>query len=91
MSGLQTKKSTIVGIGVEDGERIKNRLLCMPDLKRPMTWDEIDGVRRVVEIKFTSALLDTDLGSTIDLTRVFTYQTSDPFDLILIEDTLTVV
>ena len=91
MSGLQTKKTNIVGIGVEDGERIKNRLLCMHDLKRALTWDEIDGVRRVTNIVFTSVALDADLNKTIDLERVFAYQTADPFDLVSIEDTLTVV
>ncbi|HHE40906.1 MAG TPA: hypothetical protein ENL10_05335 [Candidatus Cloacimonetes bacterium] len=90
MSHFGSKKTIITGIGAEEGERLKNRLLCMPDLLRNFTWQEIDGVRRTVKIVFTSAALDADEGKTIVFTRDFIYEAADPFDLDKIQDTLVV-
>lgn len=81
----------IRSIGRTPEEKLKGDLLCAPDLDRDMTWAEIDGVRKVTQIVFTSASLDVATGDTITLTRVFTYQGMDPFDLIEVKDTLTVV
>ena len=77
-------------IGVTEDERVKRRLMCAPDLDKAFTWAEIDGVRRVTEIVFTSSDLNADLGQTVVLTRSFTYQGSDPFDLINITDDLDI-
>lgn len=81
----------IRSIGRTPEEKLKGDLLCAPDLDRDMTWAEIDGVRRVTQIVFTSASLDAATGDTITLTRTFTYQGADPFDLIEVKDVLTVV
>jgi len=83
------KPVTEAGFSFED--RVKGALMCAPDLERAMTWAEIDGVRRVVKIVYTADSVDTFFAATIDLTRDFTYQTADPFDLINIKDTLVVV
>lgn len=77
--------------GYSDNTRTKNRLMCSHDLSKVLTWAEIDGVRRITEIIFTSASLDGNLGSTHMITRTFTYQGADPFDLIEVADVLTVV
>ena len=66
------------------------RLFGTDDLSRVFTWAEIDGVRRVTKIVFTSASLDTELGQTVVLERIFSYQAADPFDLVSIVDGLTI-
>lgn len=81
---------SIFDCGYSENTRIKNRLLSSPDLAKDMTWNEIDGVRRIVEIVFTSASLDSNMGATISLTRTFTYQGADPYDLVNVEDDLVV-
>jgi hypothetical protein len=86
-----SKDIDIRSIGRTPEEKTKGDLLCSSDLDRDMTWAEIDGVRRVTQIVFTSANLDAATGDTITLTRTFTYQVADPFDLIEVKDTLTVV
>lgn len=91
MSNLQNKAAIIQGEGGSTDEELKSRLLGMPDLLRDFTWAEIDGVRRVTTIVFTSAILDAELGQIVSLVRVFTYLGVDPFDLDTIQDTLVVV
>jgi hypothetical protein len=76
--------------GFSEEDRIKAALLCAPDLVRDMTWQEIDGVRRLVQIVFTSDAVNVEFEAIISLTRDFTYQLVDPFDLVKIEDTLVV-
>jgi len=90
MSTFTTKKSRVSGIGATEGEVLKNRLLCAPDRDIDLTHTEIDGVRRVTKMVFTSALLDIDTSSTVVLTRDFIFQVVDPYDLTSIEDTLVV-
>ena len=70
--------------------RTKNRLMCSPDLLRNFTWEEIDCTWRVTQIVFTSPSLNTNMGQSISLTRTFTYEIADPFNLEDIEDVLTV-
>jgi len=90
MSSFTSKKSRVVGIGATEGEVLKNRLLCAPDRDIDFTKAEIDGVRRVTKMVFTSALLDADVQKNVVLTRDFIYQVADPYDLTSIEDTLVV-
>lgn len=71
--------------------RLQNRLLCSDDVERYLTWAEIDGVRRITKIEWVSDSIDTQEGATVKLTRTFTYQGADPFDLVSIDDVLTVV
>ena len=77
--------------GYSDNTRTKNRLMCSHDLSKSLTWAEIDGVRRITEIEFSSASLDSNLSATHKITRTFTYQVADPFDLVSVTDILTVV
>jgi hypothetical protein len=77
--------------GYSDNTRTKNRLMCSHDLSKTLTWAEIDGVRRIAQIVFTSVSLDNNLGLAHSLTRTFIYQGADPFDLITVQDVLTVV
>lgn len=79
----------IFDIGHSKQARIARRVLVSPDVARAFTFAEIDGVRRVTKIEFTSASLDALLGATVKLTRDFTYQVADPFDLVSVNDTLT--
>jgi len=79
------------GLQGSEIEILTKKLMCSPDLNRDFTWSEIDGVRRVVKIEFTSALLDAEYGSAVKLTRDFNYEVADPFDLDEVVDTLTVV
>ena len=90
MSGLQTKKAAIESIGATEAEELYGRLMCSPDLVKDLTWAEIDGVRRITQIIFTSAALDADESMTIVATRTFTYQGADPFDLTKITNVLAV-
>ena len=88
MSTFTTQKG--ITISVEQAEALKCKLLSAPDLVRDFTWTEIDGVRRVTQIIFTSGVVNIAESATVDLTRVFTYDGVDPFDLDKIEDALTV-
>jgi len=82
---------SISDCGYSENTRTKNRLLGSPDLSKDMTWAEIDGVRRITEIIFTSSSLDSNTSSTVTLTRTFTYQVADPYDLTDVDDVLAVV
>ena len=77
-------------IGTTINEKLKTALLCMEDVIRALTWAEINGVRKITKIEWTSSALDTQESGTIKLTRNFTYQGIDPFDLTSINDVLTV-
>ena len=86
MSGLGA-----IGPRLSESETLLDKLMCAPDLKRDLTWNEIDGVRRIIEIIFTSLILNAETGKTISLTRTFTYQAADPFDLVTIIDSIGIV
>lgn len=81
---------SVFDCGYSENTRVKNRLLSSPDLNKDMTWAEIDGVRRVTQIIFKSASLDANTSSTTTLTRTFTYQGADPYDLTDVDDALVV-
>lgn len=81
----------VYGQGYSDNTRTKNKLMCSHDLSKSLTWAEIDGVRRITEIEFSSASLDSNLSATHKITRTFVYQVADPFDLTSVTDVLTVV
>jgi hypothetical protein len=65
---------------------------CADDVHVDYTWAEINGVRRITEIKWSSNNVATILGlATAELTRTYTYQVADPFDLIDRDDVLSLV
>lgn len=82
---------SIYGWGHTAKIRLQNRLLCADDVERYLTWAEIDGVRRITKIEWVSDSIDAEESATVKLTRTFTYQSVDPFDLVDISDELTVV
>lgn len=71
-------------------ESAKSSIMCADDRHMGLTWAEIDGVRRIVQIRYSSPALNLALGQTVEVVRDFTYQIVDPFDLIEIEDTVLV-
>lgn len=73
-----------------DPDDIKELILCAPDVVRAYTWATVAGVRKVTEIVFTSASVDTETGNTNVLTRTYTYDLSAPFDLLSEVDVLTI-
>lgn len=86
-----------VRVVVEEGggggsiDAVKSELLCADDLSKEFTWQEIDGVRRVVEIVFSSALYDAaHTPNTTTLVRTFTYGNADPFDLLSVVDEVVI-
>jgi hypothetical protein len=73
-------------------QRLKEAIMCSDDAELDFTWDEIDGVRRIVQIIYSSDSVATLLGqSEAKVQRDFTYQGSDPFDLIKRIDQLILV
>ena len=82
-----------VGAAGSDGSTellIVDKIINAEDLRREKDFIEVDGVRRVSEIRFTSALVDAELGQTAVFTRSFTYDGGPNFDLAVVEDELTV-
>lgn len=76
--------------GATPEQDIKCRLLSAPDVLKDLTWAEIDGVRRITKIEWTSVALDAFYGQTIKLTRDFAYDGGDPYDLDTIQDDLDI-
>lgn len=72
-------------------EPIKDRIICAADVRKEFDWALINGVRRVTEIRYSSAIVNAQLGQTALLTKVFTYDGGPGFDLAHIQETLTVV
>lgn len=70
----------------------KNAITCADDVQAEYTFQEINGVRRITEIKWTSNLVASELGlSSASVTRVYTYENSDPYDLVNRSDTLSLL
>ena len=67
-------------------ESKKCELFSKIDLYKEFTWQEIDGVRRIIQIDFTSELFNNFYRGYYTLRRRFTYQTIDPYDLININE-----
>jgi hypothetical protein len=68
----------------------KGAIMCAQDVHVDYTWSEINGVRRIVQIKWSSTQIATNLGlSEASVTRDYIYQIADPYDLIDRDDTLT--
>lgn len=75
-----------------DGDIDIKALICGAlDLERYYTWTEINGVRRIVEIRYISASANETIGQDVALVRTFSYQSTDPFDLVSAIDTLVAV
>lgn len=69
---------------------VKSQILCADDLKKEFEWTEINGVRRVTKITFSSAAYNVQTSTTTTIERTFTYQGSAPFDLTQILDVVNV-
>lgn len=85
-----TIRSEVIEIeGVEID--IKEELCGSKDLRRLFEFAEINGVRRVVQIRYISDVLNDKLPSPIALSRDFYYGASYPFDLYSVEDTIVAI
>ena len=70
----------------------KEAIMCATDVHVDYTWQEINGVRRIVQIKWSSASVATELTLTeASVQRDYTYEVADPYDLIDRDDTLNLV
>jgi hypothetical protein len=69
-------------------EDIKCIFLCAPDVRKELDWDEIDGVRRVKEIRFYSDITNTKYSVNLYIKRIFSYKPATPRDLFEIDDFL---
>ena len=75
------------GVEVTDPSIDLRELICgAPDVNRVLEWSEINGVRRIVEMRFSSDVANEELGFEVELVRIFTYLPTDPFDLVRVED-----
>lgn len=80
-------------------QKLKEGILCAEDVTRSLTWVEVDGVQRVSTITFSSSVMNIEAedigvittGQTINVVRTFTYEGSDPYNLISYNDTFVVV
>ena len=82
-----TIRPTGEGVEVTDPDIDLRDLICgAPDLNRVLEWAEINGVRRIVEMRFSSDVANEELGFDVEMVRTFTYLPTDPFDLVRIED-----
>ena len=77
-------------INVNILKSIKCQILCAEDLEKSFTWQKIDGVYRVTQIVFESDTVNTELGQTAVLERDFTYESSDPYNLVSVNDSLSI-
>lgn len=66
----------------------KCTIICAYDMRKEFEWDEIDGVRRVTEIRFYSDATNALYNSNFFVRRVFSYNATSPRDLNEITDTL---
>lgn len=70
----------------------KSAIMCANDVHVDYTWAEINGVRRITQILWSSALIATELNLTMAaVQRDYTYNGSDPYDLIDRNDSLVLV
>ena len=76
---------------IPDEQSAKDLICCADDIVREYTWSEINGVRRITEILFSSEKANTELGFDIQIQRTFTYQASSPYDLTRITDVVVLV
>ena len=70
---------------------IKCKIMSQEDLNKVFTWAEIDGVYRVTKIVFSSEIVNTALGEDVSIERTFTYQATDPYNLVSVIDELVTV
>jgi hypothetical protein len=84
--------STIGGEVTASGEGLpedfKCLILCAYDLRKEFDWDEIEGVRRVTEIRFYSDAVNATYGTNVYLKRRFLYDVASPRDLAEVIDAL---
>lgn len=77
--------------GLTPEETLKCQIMSAHDARRDLTWAEIDGVRRIKKIIWTSVSVNQVLNQTISVTRDFLYLAVDPFDLNITTDTLDIM
>jgi hypothetical protein len=78
------------GAGGSLEDALAEKILCAPDVRKEFDWAEVNGVRKVTEIRYTSASVDAELGQTAVLTRAFTYDGGPDFDLAAIQTAVAV-
>lgn len=90
MNGGRMFGSTIAGTEASGSEisGAKCTIFCADDVERSLAWDEIDGVRRIVREEWYSLNATIILQANVKIVRVFVYQSSSPFDLVEINDSL---
>ncbi len=77
---------------VSTADSPKESIMCANDVVADYVWQEIDGVRRITKITWSSVSVATELAlSSASVERNYTYQNIDPFDLINRVDTLLLV
>jgi hypothetical protein len=81
----ETEATSVVTV-----EGTKCKIMSAEDVKRDLTWDEINGVRRIVKEEWHSVQTSATLPVDVKVVRDFVYQTVDPFDLVEINDSLQV-
>ena len=70
----------------------KEAIMCADDVHVDYTWAEINGVRRITQILWSSVDIAVELSVTsASVQRDYTYEVSDPYDLIDRQDTLNLV
>lgn len=70
----------------------KDAIMCADDVVAAYTWAEIDGVRRITQIIWSSSNIATELSVTsASVQRDYTYQVADPFDLVSRADQIVLV
>lgn len=78
-----------VGVNSSEDQATYDDLMERSDLQREFDWDEINGVRKVTEIRFKSASLNAEVGLSVLVTRTFTYDGAPDYDLKDVTDALT--
>jgi hypothetical protein len=66
----------------------KCSVICAYDCRKELTWGEIDGVRRIQEIKYYSDSVNLVSQSNFYIKRTFLYAANFPRDLYEITDVL---
>lgn len=66
----------------------KCQIICAYDCVKEYEWGEIDGVRRITEVRFYSEATNLANNSNFYVKRVFSYLPTSPRDLYEIKDVL---
>jgi hypothetical protein len=69
-------------------ENIKCLYMAAPDARKELTWGYIDGIRRILEIKYYSDFVNQRYELNSYVRRVFSYAALSPRDLYEIVDSM---